>query len=967
AFSSNGRYLAAGTDSGPIVVWDLAQGRVRELIGHGAQVFGVAFDAAGQLLASASDDTTVRLWDVGRGEERMVLRGHERYATRVVFAPTGELFSAGRDGTVRQWDVKTGAGTTVVSGQQSIYGLAVDSGGKWIVTGSFDGAIRLWSVESRKELALLRGHQDVVTATVLSPDGRHVVSSSADGSVRLWNVDTGTSTVVGNHRGTVSSVVFSSDGRWVTSSSHDATVRLWSVEVGVVVGEARERGHSGGVSALDFAPDGKTIVSSGDDKTIRAWDTMSGRQRTLLTGHHGTVTAVAVHPSGHIAASASHDRSVRIWDLATGSSEELTPRHGAQVWDLGFGLDGRMLASADANGHILLWDVQTRSQSGKLRARTSIVGTVIAPNGDTIAGAGVDGSVFVWDRASLRLTTELRGHEGPVWSVAFVSDGGTLVSSGYDGTVRRWDVASGHSRILVNQGGRVWRIAASPDGRLLGIPGSDGVARIYALASGDIEGALRGHRHDVAAFRFSPDGKLAATGGQDGTVRTWDVATGRPYWRAPLLLRSPPRILTHRGWDWLDRGKAITTSIVLADMEAKGSSADGIPGRGDMRGVSPSWLRIVAEKARLAVQVAGGESTGESIGERSRVSEGSPAGYRASANPASDRKADGSPAASGGDLLCLLTYDDEIQLWSMSADRLLASAAMREMTGHALSPRPSEIAAPAERAQTASSAESAIAKLAATRNSCLVLADSRVFLLEHRDDDRHEARASVRELASKASVVAYQAGRILIAGDGSVVVLDGENRSQMARMPVEQGVSALALAGDGRLLVVGYDTGDIELLPIGAVNPVDPANPVDPVDPVVPVEAVAARPGISFEETLPFAVERISEGPRQTLVVGYASGDLGIWSLETGKRLRHFKLHGPIVHLLVDSATRQLYAATEVGDYRAIDLITLYQDYCALLDDIWSNVPVVWQTGVPAQALPPAKHRCRLAASFRSE
>ncbi|MFH0901203.1 MAG: hypothetical protein V2A73_11305, partial [Pseudomonadota bacterium] len=389
------------------------------------------------------------------------------------------------------------------------------------------------------------------------------------------------------------------------------------------------------------------------------------------------------------------------------------------------------------------------------------------------------------------------------------------------------------------------------------------------------------------------DGKLAATSGDDGTVRTWNIIDGRPYWRAPLLLRSPPRLLTHRGWARLDVDEPETSGKKPeeqgADSERRGEAALGMeaPEALSATGRDAAWLRVVADRARIAVQAA------------------------------------------GGDVLCVLTYSDEIQLWSMSADRILASVPLESTTGEDL--------ASAGGTDDATRIATAVPRLAATRQGCLVLANGRAFLLQA------EAAAPIRELASKASAIAFQADHILVATDKEVLVFDengGETTNQPVRVAVARGVSALGLAGAGRLLAVGFDAGDIELLPISPAT---------------------AKPAFSFEEAMPSPVERMCEGPRQTLIVGYASGDLGIWHLDTGKRLRSFKLHGPIVHLLVDNESRRLYAATEVGDYQTIDLSSLFEDYCEVLADVWRRVPVVWQAGVPSLALPPARHRCAAA------
>ncbi|MFH0899833.1 MAG: hypothetical protein V2A73_04310 [Pseudomonadota bacterium] len=118
------------------------------------------------------------------------------------------------------------------------------------------------------------------------------------------------------------------------------------------------------------------------------------------------------------------------------------------------------------------------------------------------------------------------------------------------------------------------------------------------------------------------------------------------------------------------------------------------------------------------------------------------------------------------------------------------------------------------------------------------------------------------------------------------------------------------------------------------------------------------------------AVTRIIEGPPGTLVAGYASGFLGLWSLENGALLDSAKLHGPIVHLLVErgsgsplpesALSGKLYAVTELGDYLVLDLAVLFEDYCSLIGRIWRDVPVVWERGLPVLRRP-TRHACCLA------
>jgi hypothetical protein len=198
----------------------------------------------------------------------------------------------------------------------------------------------------------------------------------------------------------------------------------------------------------------------------------------------------------------------------------------------------------------------------------------------------------------------------------------------------------------------------------------------------------------------------------------------------------------------------------------------------------------------------------------------------------------------------------------------------------------------------------------------------------------HRRGGGAVDLSADATAVALApAGQVLVATrKGQVLVFDGAGE-RLSVVAAERDVKAMARVA--RWMALGFEDGNVEMVPVDADEP---------------------QPTMALEQTPSSPVVRMLAGPRDTLIVGYANGVVGVWTLDGGVLLDHVRLHGPAAHLVVHEG--KLWAATELGDHRTMDLADLHSSYCDLLRRIWQQVPVVWEGGTAQLKPPPTDHAC---------
>src|SRR5262245_5549682 len=342
------------------------------------------------------------------------------------------------------------------------------------------------------------------------------------------------------------------------------------------------------VTAVSYHPGGKFLVA-GTRGDIAVVDAARNEVVAHLGGQIARVTAVAISRDGKRLAVASGEPAksgvVKLYAVTESGPKletkgELTGAKDVQ-YTLDFAPDNKTLAAAGYDRVIRLWDAETLKPIRELKDHSDTVyGVAFSPDGKLLASASADRAVKVWDPQTGKRLYTLGDPTDWVYALTWHPDGKRLTAAGVDKSIRVWEATADGGKLIhavFADTQPVTKLAYSKDGQFLYSISEGPNLKKWDAARMVEKFVYSPQKETMMSLAIRPDGKQVAIGRFDGVLQLIEADSGKTV-AEPLPEKPKPPAIGKLTPNFGPRGRTTRVTVEGQHLTGDLSVACGVPG-----------------------------------------------------------------------------------------------------------------------------------------------------------------------------------------------------------------------------------------------------------------------------------------------------------------------------------------------------------------------------------------------------
>ncbi|NEZ55198.1 hypothetical protein [Adonisia turfae] len=313
-FSNSGEHLAAGALDGSLYLWkfqdpnpiSIEQGFTvdsadRFELRDQSPIYSLRFSQDEKLIAASSEDGTIVIFDLPTKaiKEEILVNPElgdkhnpdDKIVWDVDFSPDSQYIAtaSNANGKLKIWDLN---GNLIQQEQMNdadapLLAIRYSHDGRYIAAGGADGQITILDIENNRIIKGSNEQPSSVLDLSFTPDDNFLVTASADNSVSVWNLFDSEQNLeleksFKAHINPVLGIDVSIDNQKIITSSEDGNIRLWSLQGKLLAEYSSYRDKP--VRSVQFLPDGKHLIFTADSGQTSIWQIDSSLDDLLKRG-----------------------------------------------------------------------------------------------------------------------------------------------------------------------------------------------------------------------------------------------------------------------------------------------------------------------------------------------------------------------------------------------------------------------------------------------------------------------------------------------------------------------------------------------------------------------------------------------------------------------------------------------------------------------------------------------------------